>query len=384
MSKFTLTIENLRGLRKVHWSPQRLTVLIGANGAGKSTMLLALKLLRTALDRGLPEATRLTLGGNQGLKHREALDDDPVELGVDLDDLRWRIRLRPRDASVDYLAEESLYLGEKRIFQRDALGNFIVLVRDDQGKEQEERWSADERIGLRAVLDAQRKLPEVIRMADFVRRIAVFHDLDLHGLRGGSNTAHTKHLHSRGHNALTILRQWNQQRPDRARYQFVLAGLQAAFPRLITDFDFVEAGNNVAARIYRPGYESPDPLANEANGVLEMLVHLCALASADEGGLVAMDEVGSALHPYALRVLARLAEQQASVKKLTVILATHSTVLIDHFNGQPEQVYVLESDNWPGPVVLPQLRNPDWLNQFRLGELFANDELGSNSAGASR
>lgn len=369
MSAFTLRVDNLRGLRQVRWTLDGVRVLIGANGAGKSTVLLALQLLHTALDRGLPEATRIVLGGSQGLKHRDALDEEPVELGIDLDDLQWRVRLSPREASVDYRAEESLRAGERLIYRRDALGNFEVLG---------ERWSTDERLGLKAVLDAQRELPEVERMAAFLRSISVFHDPALVQLRGGSHAAHTKHLHSRGLNALTMLRLWNEQRPDRHRFRFVLTGLQAAFPGLIEDLDFEVAGSTVAARVYRPGHELPDPLANEANGVLAMLVALCALAAAEDGGVVALDEVGNALHPFALRVLARRAEHQARQRGLTVILATHNTVLLDHFDGQPERVHVLDRTAWPGPVALPELRNPKWLRQFRLGELYADGELGSN------
>ncbi len=373
MTGFTLSIDNLRGLRQVRWQLNGVSVLVGANGAGKSTLLLALKLLRTSVDRGLPEATSLVFGGSHGLKHHDASEDEHVELGIDLGEIRWRVRLRSREATVDYLAEESFDVGDRRIYSRGGLGNFEVLG---------ERWSSDDRLGLKAVLDAQRGIPEVTQLVRFLRRVTVFHDADLYGLRQhGSNTKHTKHLHSRGSNALTMLRLWHQQRPDRHRYQFVLSGLQAAFPGLIDDLDFQEAGSTLVARLYRPRHELPDPLANEANGVIAMLVSLCALAQADAGGVVALDEVGNALHPYALRVLARRADLLARQKGLVVIMATHNTVLLDHFNGTPERVFVLRPDDWPGPVALPQLRNPAWLEEFRLGELYADGELGSNARG---
>jgi predicted ATPase len=342
---------------------------VGANGAGKTTTLLLLKLLRAALDRGLPEAVGVVLGGTHGLKHRDATEDEPIEIGVQLDELRWAIQLRPDGATVDHLTEESLHDDEREVFRRDALGNFF---------HGERQLRSDNRLGLRAVLDSQIDDPAVSRMVACLRSITVFHDPDLHALRGGSSTALSTQLLSRGHNAITMLRAWHQRRPERHRYEFVLTGLRAAFPGLIEDLDFVEAGSTLAARVYRPGREAPEPLRNEANGVLSMLVLLCNLAAADEGGIVAIDEPEAALHPFAIRTFARFAERSARKRGLRVILATHSPVLLDAFDGSPERIYVLDRNTWPGPTPLTELENPDWLRQFRLGELFADGELGSN------
>jgi predicted ATPase len=54
----TLHVQNLRVLRLVRWPLAGVSVLTGANGAGKTTALLAPRTLRAAFDRGLPEAAR--------------------------------------------------------------------------------------------------------------------------------------------------------------------------------------------------------------------------------------------------------------------------------------------------------------------------------------
>ena len=59
MSDFALSIDNLRGLRQIRWRPKGVCVLIGANGAGKSTILLALKLLADASHSPLSEVLSL-------------------------------------------------------------------------------------------------------------------------------------------------------------------------------------------------------------------------------------------------------------------------------------------------------------------------------------
>lgn len=374
MSRFTLTIKNLRAVRALRWSPSGACLLIGANGAGKTTVLLTLALLRTALERGLPEAIAVVLGGSHGLKHHDAADDEAIELGVELDDLHWWLRLHIRGWSGEAITEETLSAGGLEVFHRDALGRLRFGAH---------QIASDRRLGLRMALDSAVQdsalVDPVKRMAGFIRSLSVYLDPDLTALRGGSATTETHALRSRGQNALTMLRAWHQQRPERARHDFVLSGLRAAFPRLIEDIDFVEAGNTLAARIYRPGRETPAPLGTEANGLLSMLVSLCDLAAANEGGVVAIDEPENALHPYAIRAFARRAEAVARQKNVTVILSTHSPVLLDHFNAEPASVFVLDPDARPGPTRLTELANPEWLQQFRLGELYADGEIGSNA-----
>jgi hypothetical protein len=53
-------------------------------------------------------------------------------------------------------------------------------------------------------------------------------------------------------------------------------------------------------------------------------------------------------------------------------------VLLDAFNDTPEQIYVLDGMTEPAPVRLSEFKNPEWLRQFRLGELYADDGIVSN------
>lgn len=371
---FTLHVRNLRGLRRIAWSPQGVSLLAGANGAGKTTLLLTLKLLHAALDMGLPRAVTHVLGGSYDLRnHHAALLDsfgEPIEIGCDLDNLSWRVSLIPRGATVDYLCEESFRAGDRIVFSKDSLGNFLYG---------NTRHESDERLGLRALIDASHGDPHLERMAGFIKKIAVFHDPDLMWLRlNGSRTTQDRQLHSRGVNAFTMLRRWFQEKGNRHRYQFVLEGLRAAFPRLIDDIDFQEAGQTIVLQTYRPDRREPLAIESEANGVLQLLVLLCDVAQAEPGSLIAIDEPENSLHPYALRCFLRRAQAWAERYSLMVLLATHSTVLLDQFSHLASQVYVLRPNANPGPVPLNELKDPRWLAAFQFGELYADGELGSN------
>lgn len=372
----TLHAQNFRVLRRLKWPIRDVSVLTGANGAGKSTVLLALKVIRAALERGLSEAVSVSLGGSYNLKNHEADEDEPIELGLDAGDLSWRIRLIPRGATVDYLADESLTRGGEPIFVRDSLGGFFY-----RGERQEMGGTAAERLGLRWVAEAHPEDTDASQMATLVRRIQVFYDPDLRGLReNGSRATEDRHLHSRGRNVFTMLRKWRDRREDQPRFNFVHEGLRSAFPSLYDALDF-DASLTVSARVFRPGDETPNPISHEANGLVAALLLFAQVASAEDGGVVAIDEPEHALHPYAIRRFMRLTRSWAERHDLAIVLTTHSPVLLDEFKSEPDRVFVLERDHETLPVRLDEIHDREWLASYSLGELYMGGEFAANEKG---
>lgn len=375
--QFTLQVRQLRALRSLSWAPAPVSLLVGANGAGKTTTLIVLRLLKLAFERGLPEAVRIVLGGSSNLRSWGGSDEEPIVLGLDVGSAQWRISLNPREGSVDATAEERLTESDANVFDRDAFG----MVRH-QGQAVK---MDDGPIALRALVDRGAIDPPVLLMAGFLQKIAVFQEPDLASLRTqGSKASDDQHLRMRGENVLAVLRRWHQDRSQHYRYQFVVGGLASAFPHRFQALDFLQAGNTLYARIYRPNSDEPSLLSDEANGLMQMLVLLCCVASADDGGLVAIDEPENGLHPYALRTFLRKARQWAVGHHVTILLATHSTVLLDEFSHQPEAVFVMrspEDSDEPLPTALDQLCNREWLAGFKLGDLYEQGEIGSNDDG---
>ncbi len=372
--RFTLYASNLRALRHAVWSTESVNLLVGANGAGKTTLLQVLKLLRLAYERGLPEAVSIALGGSSNLRSWGAVDNAPIEIGLDVGEASWRIQLTPREGSVDHVACERLIEQGKEIFSRDTLGGFRY------GGEFIETTS--EHIGLRVLVDRGAIDRPIREVANFLQRVAVYQEPDLWNLRWqGSNASEDRDLQTRGGNALAVLRRWLQDRTQQHRYDFVIGGMASAFPNIFKTLDFEAAGNTLVARVYRPNNEVPSQLSDEANGVLQLLVLLCGVASSNEGGVAAIDEPENGLHPYALRAFLRKARQWANRHHVTVLLATHSTVLLDEFSEKPECVYVmkkLNNDSESRPTSLDKLCDKEWLEGFKLGDLYEQGEIGSN------
>jgi predicted ATPase len=368
MSEFSLQVKNLRVLKNFSWTPSAFSVLVGANGSGKSTVLAVLKLIRTAYDRSLPEAVTLVLGGNRDLRSRTSEAEDFIEISIKLDDLIWKIHLTPRGTSVDWMTYESLSKDSNIIFERDLLGKTTYKT----------ILSFDHKLIIRTIAESTLQDESVKKMANFIKNITVFHDPDIFSLKiQGSKTTEDRHLHSRGNNCLTMLRKWLQERPLKNKYKFVIDGLKNAFPGLVEDLDFQEAGQTLVARLYQPNQEIPVPLENEANGVLQMLVLLCSIAAAEPNGIVAIDEPENYLHPYAIRSLLRRAQAWATAHNIMIIFTTHSPVLLNNMSSN--QIFLMRSDeHGVMPIRLDHFRDENWLAAFQIGDFYEQGEIGSN------
>jgi len=375
--RFSLHVKNLRALRHAAFAPESVSLLVGANGAGKSTLLHTLKLLRLAYERGLTEAIRLVLGGVYDLKNWFAAQDESIEIGLKIGDAEWLLQLSLQNSGLDLLFQERLTYQGGVVFTRDALsglqygGNTI--------------YASNEYTALRVLVDRGEIHPAIQQMSDLLARISVFEEPDLFNLRQqGSPAFDDSQLHGRGQNVLSVLRKWQQDSQLKSRFDFVMQGVQAAFPS-VKQMDFIGAGNWLTARTYREGVEQPAPLASEANGLLQMLVLLANVAQSNPGGVVAIDEPENGLHPYAMRMFLRSCQQWALKHRVTFVLATHSLVLLDEFTDTPEAVFVMKAlegaDDNAVPNSLDHLCNRDWLQGFKLGDLYEQGEIGSNDDG---
>ena len=375
---FRVHIENFRCLRSVDLKLEEgVSVLIGPNGAGKTTLLAALKFMRDALMDG-PGAAVEHAGGGGSLKNFEASEDAPVLLEYESEETRWSLRAFPKAGGITLPAAEQLFVGGKLVVEQKPGDSKITI--DDRPYERtgETQGSSAARyaIDLKPLLKlAGFSLPR-LRLA--IVTFGIFHDPDLHRLRNfGSQIGAESELNSRGANLFNVLRNWQAgERPFRKRMEFVRYGLRDAFPDLFDDLDFQVAGQTVSARFYMPGNQEPLSVYAAPNGLLAGMIHLAAVASAAiEGSIVAIDEFENSLHPHAIHSLVRSISERAAEHHLTVILSSHSPVLLNCFKDQPSRIFVVEPGS--SPSRLDEKDDPDWLAQFSLGDLYANEDIGA-------
>ena len=363
-----IVIENLLALRHFQWTPAEVSVLVGPNGAGKSTLLLALRFLRMATKRELYEAASYVLGGSSGLRNCFASADEPISFGIDLDDISWRLRLIPRPPTME-IVDETLTSGGEIIYHRSSVG---------QTTYKGQPFPEDNRLGLRFLTEITQPDSEASRIKSLLQNFRVLMDVDLPGLRkeGSSNEDYLNMLKD-GRNAFALLRYWHERREFAARYRFVRDSLAAAFKGIFEEFDFDSTSGTVTLRFFHPGMESPILASHECNGILAMLVELCAIADTPPGGLVCIDEPENSLHPFAIRQLVECASTWARRNHITVVFTTHSPVLLDEKDGTPDRVFVLNPNTErTQPESLDKLKDLDWLSRFKLGDIYADGEYG--------
>ena len=373
--KFTLVVRNLLALKKVDWQLESpVSILIGANGVGKSTLLDTFLFLNLAYHIGLAFAIPKVYGSTN-IKNWDSDEEASIEVGLNVDNIRWRIAIISLGVT-RISTYESLYVDNELIYSYDSLGDLIY-----QGDRILFDSEPEADIGLRILKNRGFDHPAIQQIVSFLLKISHYKEPDLVKLRDdGCKTADNSKINVRGDNALTLLRRWHQEKANEHRYAFVIDGLSAAFPNIFGSLDFVEAGQSLSARVYRPNSERPNPLYAEANGLIQLLILFCEIAAAEEASLITIDEPENALHPYALRAFWRHTCYWAEKYHLTIILATHSTVLLDELTGKPEQIYVLKSvsDDTALPGRLDKIRDREWLSYYEYGDLYEDGEIGSN------
>jgi predicted ATPase len=214
---------------------------------------------------------------------------------------------------------------------------------------------------------------------EFASSFRLYQNLQIPSLRmTGSPATSDLHLHSDGRNVFSLLRNWKAGRKEHEeRWFFVREGLRECFPELFEELEFLSAGQTVTVQFFFRGLKEPVGVWSAPHGLLVALLHLCAIASTPDHGALAIDEPENGLHPYAIRTLLDLMRARAESKDVTVLLATHSPVVLNTFNTEPERIYIMEPGHERLPIALTEHSNPEWLAHFALGDLYSEQSFGA-------
>lgn len=350
-------------------------LLSGPNGAGKSSLLEALEFLRSAAIRGIPEAIRL-VGGGALLRRLGAEPKAPVRLELCIGDLRWEIQIPVEDGAIHPSFGEVIEHGGKVLARRAMYAGDVFL-----GNEQRK---ADNRSVLQMLWDVLSP-PEIQPMIDLAREIRVYRSYSLDQIRlPQSGMDIDAYLHPTGKNAWNVLRNWSAApRKFGDRFRWVVDALRDAFPDLVFDLEFDLVGQTVDGRFYPPSARDAKdslPLRLAADGLLVGILHLTAVAGAEEGSILAIDEMENQLHPHAIRSILKSMHEMADARDLTIVLTTHSPVVMNTFKGHEDQFYVLEAGHEVLPIPLDEAKDPRWLAHFSLGDLYDREDFAAPAA----
>lgn len=407
----TFRARALGPLRNVEWNvPKGVSVVVGPNRVGKSTLLRLPELVKIAYYKDLSAAVEEVFEGTAFLRTFSVPRDQKSSLGLSAFGCSWEVDLAIRGASIAPLCAETLVLSSGRRIVR-AQGSAFAESEDSQlqlgprlllsffaeeffkvareledktsSQEFELRWRDRNGESLRgfAVKDAFDTLGLSIA-AELCLSYRTYHYQISHLLKYGSPQSPERVLRPSGENVFPLLRNWRDSGETEARFEFVLENLTKAFKH-VGRFNFEQAGQTVTMSIQDKRWSDSVPISRESTGLVTALLQLCAVASCQKGGLVTIDELETSLHPHAIRVLIEAFREWAKLHDLSIVLATQSETVLDQFRDQPSHVFVIEPNQDVSPRPLTEMFDADWLSQFSLGDLFAHLEFGSNDGPAA-
>ena len=369
MKLSSLMVRNYRSLRNVSVELGDLTVFIGANASGKSTILDAFRLLAEAVqmrDFSTPISIR---GGLLELSWK-GQETGPIYLSAatTLDQGKgflWNAHLNAQSHSAPYVDEQV------RMFLPNQPPSEILYASSGLGW----WWSGSEErlVELRqpptvcalasASVDASFPAREV---AEFVGRWGFFDPSPL-VLRNDWSTTGLGSFDTHGRNLGKTLHDLSNSSPD--VFEKIVSATRSivGLPARIEIRQFED-------RFYftqdEPGLMSPVNQWSISSGTLRILALMTALYGQPSGSLIGIEEPENYVHPAALSSLVE--HLLDARKRVQIMLTTHSPLLLD-FLDDPSTVNIVRRDEQLGTVITRE-KNPEGVRKaldasgFGLGE----------------
>lgn len=376
-----LSIEGFRRLYDIQLPLRPLSVMIGANGTGKTSVLDVLYLLANSAQSKLSESITELAGLPSILTYDRA---EELKLGISMtvpghEPLNYSLKLKP--LGVAYVISEETLSQQRHGYARpflhiDSRGPDIKYFEVDKRSRGLVRptWTHE------ALETSLSQVPKMFREPEeFRNRLAsstFYHVLNVDPRSQVRLPQPMRPAILPGRNGEDLVScLFYLRETERARFEAIEDALRTAFPRFDRlDFPPVAAGT-LALAWRETGFSQPLYMHQLSEGTLRFLWLATLLQSPGLTALTLLDEPEVSLHPELLSLLADLL-REASIRT-QLIVATHSDRLISFL--QPQEIVVLDSTD-EGMTRLTwadELDLEEWLKDYSLDELWSNGRLGA-------
>ena len=409
----TFTFSDFKSFREARLPLGPLTVLIGANAAGKSNAIEALRLLSwlaqgqklSTIQYAVNSADRVVRGRIEDLCHR---GQSQFGLGCITDDPHWNrltMRITIRDGELHISAEKlDELMATVPLYDMDqpskglntdagvAYNNFArggnkphITVSDQMAVfaqlESSVRFEASHK-------KAQETIPGVSKRFQALLSNILFLDPAPARMREYSFT-NDKRLLGDGTNLSSVLfRLWGSEadatvEPFVTQRAAILAFIQSLPEQDIAGLSFLD-GPRGEVMVQLQETFGGTPTSYDASllsdGTLRVLAIAAAMLSAQEGSLVVIEEIDNGVHPSRARHLLDSIRSIAERRKLRVLLSTHNPAMLDALPDVaiPDVVFCYR-DPESGTSKLVRMNEipdvPELLVQGPLGHLMTSGAL---------
>ena len=347
-------IKNFRNLADVDVHLGPLTVLVGRNGAGKSTFLDALRFVRDALKNG-PDAAISQRGGVESIWPRSlqnGFDDIEIALEVTLADSKFRYSFsigtdQPEYRRVKYEALEVT-------IKPHVISEISFTAKNGEWLRTPSDFliNQDRMLGMAIPPDTLilPTLSKFFSVMDTVLRSLTetgYYSVFPNTLRIPQKQSGVSLLSEDGQNLATTLRSILRD----GEFQPDLVSALAQIVGGVQDIRVVELGGYLFMELKKTQRQHTIwfPLAQESDGTLRVLALLAALYQKASHTLIAIEEPELSIHPGALAVLSEVIEEAAT--RSQVIITTQSPDLISRFGvDQLRVVEMVDGNTHIGPI----------------------------------
>ncbi len=362
----------LKGFKSIDTEGQTIelgpvTVLLGANGAGKSNLVSFFKMLN-----------RMTDGGLQNYVADHGFADSLLYMGAKVtSEISALLSFESSAVEGDYSfvlgrdATGNLYLKDETIkchFEGKNTPQKVLLgggVRESQLKERAE-----------AGKEACRFVYNLLSQC----RVFQFHDTSSTSkIRNAGYIDDARFLRSDAGNLAAFLKAMRKRSDGEKYYDRIARHIRQAIPQF-RDFDLepsAENENYIRLNYREKGRNHLFGPHQLSDGSLRFMALTVLFLQPPElrPKVIIVDEPELGLHPAAISALAGMAKAASGTAQ--VIFATQSPRLIDEFSA--DQVMIVERDEKRQSSVFRRLRERDlelWLDEYCLSELWEKNVLG--------
>lgn len=333
------------------------TVVIGKNGAGKSSLLDAFGFIADCLDRGVEEACDMKgRGGFERLRskgveqdpirfeiyYREAHGERPItyELAINLDE-----DCRPYvESEILKQRRKGVKSGQPFPFLRLNHGKGTVWAGDESVEGEEEtnikmdvELTDPRQLGI-ATLGTLREHPRIQRFRDFLKGwyLSYFYP---DAARSLPSAGPQRHLNRHGDNIGNVVQYMEREHKD--RFQKILARIAEKIPGISHIETEVTSDKRVLLRFNDGAFADPFFAQQMSDGTLKIFAYLLLLEDPDPPPFICIEEPENGLYHKLLETLAHEFRTHATGKKNApqIFVTTHQPYFVDAL--APEEVWIL-------------------------------------------